>query len=199
MDFKRFIFGVIIFVTIDLAFTTIAVQSASPNDAIGSLRPIGSITPKVAQLLTVGAAVAFVPILVLRKVSPELALSALVFTPLLDADHLPVMLGIPQPIRPAHSFVFMVVVASAIYLFIRRLDIALVAVSATMMHLAADSPSFPLISPLSVELYKLGTLEHSALLGGSILIAVTSGYVARKKRDQIQDSPELSAMSSSPK
>lgn len=180
VDIKRFLLTVIVFVAVDLVFTAIAMGSARPNETIGTLRSVSTILPKLVQLAFVGLVVSVILLISRGVFNVELVLSGVVLTILLDIDHLPALLDIPQPIRPAHSFLFMAAVAFAIYIVLKKVDMSLVAVSSTMMHIAADSSSFPLLSPLTLNLYDISILGHLEFGAAAIFIALCSGYAAKR-------------------
>lgn len=181
MDSKRYLAAILVFVAIDLLFTGVSVVSARPGEAVGGLRPIYAIPPKLLQLAAVGLVVGVISVIVLRNLDLGLVALAVVLTPLLDIDHLPVFLRIPQPIRPSHSLLFMLTVGVVVYLLLRRADVALMTSSSIMIHLAADESGFPLLSPLSYKLYTFGATGDVFLVSAAISVALLAGYVAKRK------------------
>ena len=180
MDLKSFFITVMIFAMLNLIFTLVGVAIATPGEAIGGLRAVNSILPKLLQLVSVGLVVGISSIVVLRKFNLELALSGIILTPLLDIDHLPTIFGVPQPIRPAHSFLFMIVVSLTVYMALKRVDLSLMTISASMVHLGADTSLFPLLSPLTLELYAMDELGHVGLFAVAVGTAILAGYAASR-------------------
>ena len=99
---------------------------------------------------------------------------------LLDLDHLPIYLGFPQPIRPAHSLVFLAAALIAAGVFFRRMEIEFILVSSFMGHMGVDTGLFPPFSPLSFDYVRLDQFRI-ALLGGSILVSLMAGFFIRRR------------------
>jgi hypothetical protein len=102
-----------------------------------------------------------------------------VLTVLLDIDHLPSYLGLAEPIRPAHSFVFIAVALAATAITIKALDIELVMASAFMGHLAVDTGLFAPFSPISYGYIQLDPYKLP-FAAGAVLCAVAAGVVLRR-------------------
>ena len=101
-------------------------------------------------------------------------------TVLLDLDHLPAYLGFIQPIRPAHSVIFLVAAVALAAIEIRRLDVALVVLSAIVGHLGIDTGLFPLLAPVSYDYFQFDPYRVW-LLGGAGLVAIIAGVMVRRE------------------
>ncbi len=111
-------------------------------------------------------------------VSVSLLLPALVI--LLDLDHFPSFFGIAQPIRPAHSLVFLAIDMTITTLILRRIDFGLIVMSAFAGHLGVDSGLIPPFSPFSFQYVQLEQL-HLPLLALSVASSFAAGYLMRKR------------------
>jgi hypothetical protein len=181
MDCKKLLAALVIFTAVNLLFTVVAVVTAEPAETTGGLRPLYAIPPKLLQLAAVGLVVGGLFVIALKSVDIGLLSLAVMLVPLLDIDHLPSFLHIPQPVRPAHSILFIVAVGVAVYVFLRRTDIVLITLSSIMMHFAADGSNFPLLSPLSFELYTFDAIGDFGLASAAVFTALLAGFVAKRK------------------
>src|SRR4029077_8627768 len=109
--FKRWLRDVLppiaLILAIDLAITGIFFVASSGPARIGTLRPISTIPAKVVELLLVGGGLGLAACLTARRLDLSMMTLTIAFVALIDADHLPSVFGIGQPIRPAHSFAFL--------------------------------------------------------------------------------------------
>ena len=155
---------------------------ASPQAQVGRARPEDTILPHIVELvgfgllLGAGAAVFYG-----RKGLPFVFLTP-TLTVLLDLDHLPVYLGIAQPIRPAHSLVFLVSVLALTAIVIRRLDFDLVVMSAVMGHMGVDTGSFPPFSPFNFDYAQLDPYRLPLLIGAVVATLVAGALVRRSSK-----------------
>ncbi|HME19310.1 MAG TPA: hypothetical protein VKF15_06230, partial [Nitrososphaerales archaeon] len=110
-------------------------------------------------------------------------LSMLLLTPvlvaLLDLDHLPAYIGLAQPIRPAHSLIFISVALICTAIILRRLDLELIFVSSFTGHLGIDEGLFAPLSPLSFDYIQVDPYRFS-LLACAVATALLAGYIWRR-------------------
>lgn len=168
---------ILVFVALNLAVTGLYLVLSSPPSRLGTLRPSGSIPPKLAELVAVGLAVGLVACLPKRKLDYSMVFLALVFVALLDLDHLPAFLGVVQPIRPSHSLSFLALEAGSLALIVRRTNVVVIAVAAWLAHVAGDTGVFAVFAPFSFSYYSLSAyaLPLAALAGAFALLAGYSG------------------------
>jgi len=98
---------------------------------------------------------------------------------------LPSFLGVAQPIRPAHSLVFLTMDVAITTIILRRVEFGLVAMSAFTGHLGVDTGLIPPFSPFSF-LYLDLSEYHIPLITSSIFLALTAGYLMRKKQEAVR-------------
>jgi hypothetical protein len=148
--------SVLLYVILVLVFTGVAQLVSSPSSQTGTFRSLATIPGHVLLIFAFGLALGMVASTIEWRF--DLTLVSLVpsFAILIDVDHLPSSLGSLQPIRPAHSFLFVLLASLILYLTIRRPDVSLAAVSGFAAHMAFDSGVFPPFSPLSFAYYNLG-------------------------------------------
>jgi hypothetical protein len=104
------------------------------------------------------------------------------FVVLLDIDHLPSLFGIAQPIRPAHSFTFLVLEVAALALAVRRRpEVELIAVAAFFGHVAGDTGIFALFAPFSFDYYSLNGYAFPLALT-AVAFALVAGYAGHRNR-----------------
>jgi len=173
---------VALIVAIDLAVTlTFFGLSAGPA-RIGTLRPLGTIPPKALELVLVGVGVGLAACLGARRLDYSLVGLAVAFVALLDIDHLPSVLGVDQPIRPAHSFAFLALEVLALGVaFRRRPEVVLVAVAAFFGHVAGDTGIFALFAPFSFDYTSIDPYKVPFAVVATLL-ALTAGYVSRRRQ-----------------
>lgn len=100
---------------------------------------------------------------------------------LLDLDHLPAYLGIAQPIRPAHSIVFILCALVFTTILLGRFDLDLVVLSSFTAHLGIDSGLFPPFSPISFQYMQLDPFRIP-LIAASVLFALAAGLAWRRRQ-----------------
>jgi hypothetical protein len=172
---------VALIVAIDAVVTLIFFGLSAGPARVGTLRPLGTIPPKVLELVLVGAGVGLAASVGARRLDFTLLALAMAFVALLDIDHLPSFFGIGQPIRPAHSFAFLAVEVSALGLaFRKRPELALLAVSAFFGHVAGDSGIFALFAPFSFDYSSIDAYKVPFGMV-AVVFALAAGYVGRHR------------------
>ncbi len=168
----------VVFGALVLLFTLLGVLLGPPDAMTGGTRPASTIPIHLAALagfgLLMGAAAAA---LYGRKGLP-LAVLIPALTVTLDLDHLPVYLGVAQPIRPAHSLLFIAAVLVITAITIKRPDVELAVLSAFLGHLGVDTGQFPPFSPFSFEYVQLDPLRVAFLVGAAAS-ALAAGFMLR--------------------
>lgn len=175
---------ILIFVVIDLVLTAIFFVYSPTSSHIGTLRPEATIAPKVLELALVGAGVGLVACLGLRSFDLNLVTLGVAFVVLLDLDHLPSIFGIDQPIRPAHSFVFLAILLVVLYLTMGRKGNAYLptmAASAFFAHMSVDLGEFALYAPFSFNYVQLESLRVPIAIG-ALCLAGLAGYLKRQRK-----------------
>jgi len=186
-DRVRFGGPIFIFVGLVLTFTFLAVSAYDVSEPLGTFRRLSSLLPKAIQLLAFGALLSLVTTVGRRRLSWNTLTYPLLFLILLDLDHLPSFIEIDQPIRPAHSFILLLISLGAILAFENgRYATSLTVTSSFLGHLGADSPLFPLFAPISSELYSFGNVTSISmtismtLVLVSIVLAFLSGRIHQR-------------------
>jgi hypothetical protein len=162
-------------------FTLLSLLISLPSAKIGTARPFGEIPVHEIELGAVGVLFGAVALGIYGRGGAPVALMLPAEAILLDLDHLPAFLGISQPIRPAHSVVFLAVDAVLTAIVLRRLDFSLIAMSAFAGHLGIDAGLLPPFSPLSFDYINVDPYRVP-LLTISVLMAFAAGYLLRKNR-----------------
>jgi hypothetical protein len=177
---KQVTLALAIFVVLVLLFTGIAVLVGSPDVMVGSARPLDTIPVHLLELGGFGIVLG-IPILgIYGRKGVGLALLIPAMVVLLDLDHLPIFLGIAQPIRPAHSLVLLVTDMATTTIVLRRLDFNLIIMSAFAGHLGVDTGLFPPLAPLSFQYLQLDQYRLPLVLS-SMILAILAGYVLRRE------------------
>ncbi|MDA4127880.1 MAG: hypothetical protein OK422_00210 [Thaumarchaeota archaeon] len=168
-----------VFIAVALAFTMVSVLTSDIHFKIGIFRPLSAIPPHLAALAGVGLAVGIVACLFSMRFSLKLILLSIVLTLLFDLDHLPSAVGIAQPIRPAHSLLFLGIVILAELVILRKpLGTAALIGAAFLGHIATDSGVFPLLYPFSLHYFQLGSTYPWLYLAAFVLAAM-AGVLTR--------------------
>jgi len=175
--------ALILFAATDLVFTALNLQIFGTSHSSGSLRPLTTVLPKIAQLAIAGAALGALASSPSRHLNWEFLTASMGFTILVDLDHVPVVLGMQQPIRPSHSILFLMIAVFVIQLLTRKRHLSALATSAFLSHLALDKPLFPLIAPLSPTLFEYGIDVQVGLAALSAGLALLSGLMIAEKRN----------------
>jgi hypothetical protein len=100
---------------------------------------------------------------------------------LTDLDHLPAFLGLAQPIRPAHSIIFILCTVALMATVIRKPDVEFASLSAFFAHLSVDTGVFPAFSPVSFQYYDIGEFRILALLA-AVAFALAAGLAMRHNK-----------------
>ena len=178
---KETIPPIVAYITLDLVLTSIFIAMSSSSVDIGAIRPADAIPPKILELVLVGLALGFVASLSFRKVDLNLLTLSLAFVMLLDADHIPAALGFQEPIRPAHSIAFLLLLLAVLSFTIRKQpEVELIAISAFLGHMAADTGEFAVLAPFS---FAYSTLDpyRVPLAVGAVAFALLAGYVRYRR------------------
>ena len=169
------------YVLVALLFTGMAQLVSPVSSELGTLRELTTIPGHLSLILGFGLLLGLCVSIVQFRFDPTLTLIIPVLAILTDVDHLPSILGVMQPIRPAHSFVFAAAIAVLIFLVLRRPDLSVAALSGFSAHLAIDTGLFPPFSPLSFTYYDLGGLR-AYFIAAAVFFALLAGLLAKKRR-----------------
>ncbi|HYC11591.1 MAG TPA: hypothetical protein VEC02_02895 [Nitrososphaerales archaeon] len=170
---------VVVYAALILAFTVIGMAVAPPDAQVGAARPANDIPVHLSELLAFGLLLGAMSAVIGGIRGLPLVILAPMLVVLLDLDHLPAYIGLAQPIRPAHSFVFIAVAVVCTAIVLRRLDLELALLSAFTGHLAVDEGLFAPFSPLSYG-YVLLDQYRLPLIACSLAAALLSGYFLRR-------------------
>jgi hypothetical protein len=164
-----------------LLFTLISLYTAPQNAKIGTFRPVPTIPLHELILVLLGFGLGLIISVTLAKLDLGLVILAPALVVLTDLDHLPAYLGLAQPIRPAHSIIFIICTVALMATVIRKVSVELVSLSAFFAHLSADVGVFPPFSPASFQYYSIGEFRFPALLAAAVF-ALAAGFVVRRNR-----------------
>jgi hypothetical protein len=171
---------ILVVILLDLAITIIFLSISGKSARIGTFRPPNTVPPKIAELAAIGIGLGVIACISRRKPDPTLLTLSLAFVLLLDADHLPSLIGIAQPIRPAHSFAFLVLEVIVLSLTVRRRpEVQLMAVAAFFGHTAGDSGEFALFAPFSFDYSSISAYDLPLAIA-AIFFALAAGYAKRR-------------------
>jgi hypothetical protein len=177
---KELIVPIVIYILINLLFTTLGVILYEPDLPIGIFRGLLNIPLKAAQLMGFGILLGLLVSLGQRKVSLKSITYPIFFLILLDLDHLPSFFDIAQLIRPAHSLIFIAAFMVVIYLLYERsFSIPIISLSTFMAALGLDKPLFPLLFPLSTELFSYNLYISFLLILFSLALAWIGGRLSK--------------------
>ncbi len=166
---------------LDLVTTVVLLGVSGAPARMGSLRPLNTIPDKGLELFLVGAGVGLTACLAARRLDVSLLTLAIAFVALIDADHLPSAFGIPQPIRPAHTFAFLAVEVVVLGVtFRKRPELVLLAVAAWFGHVAGDQGIFAFFAPYSFAYSPLGPYRIPFAII-AVAFALATGYVVRRR------------------
>lgn len=177
--FKLAILTAIIFGSIVLCFTVLGVLIAPQQAQVGKTRPEITIPSHLVELAGVGALLGAGAAIFYGRRGLPLVLLTPTLTVLLDLDHLPAYLGIAQPIRPAHSLIFIVVVLILTTIVIRRPDFDLVVLSAVMGHMGVDTGFFAPLAPFTFDYVSLDSYRLLLIIGAGVA-ALAAGILVRR-------------------
>ncbi len=180
---KELIIPIIIYIVINLLFTTLGVILYEPELPIGIFRGLLNIPLKASQLVGFGILLGLLVSLGQRKASLKSITYPIFFLILLDLDHLPSFFDIAQLIRPAHSLIFIAAFMVVIYLLYERsFAIPIISLSAFIGALGLDKPLFPLLFPLSTELFSYSLYVSILLILFSLVLAWIGGMLSKFKQ-----------------
>jgi len=179
---------VVVYCTVTIGFTVLAILIGPQGAQIGTTRPTDTIPSHLAELAGVSLLLGLGSAVICGKKGLPLIILAPILTALLDLDHLPAYLGVAQTIRPAHSLLFIPVVLVITAITIKRLDIDLMVLSSTLAHMGIDTGLFAPYSPLNFGYIQLDPYRIP-FLAGAIIAAVSAGVVLKKKSSIRQQVP----------
>ena len=162
-----------------LVFTAMSGGTSPVASQTGQFRTLSSIPEHLAFLGGFGVALGLVGSIIYRRLDTNLVILIPALVVLTDLDHLPSALGMSQPIRPAHSLIFIVMVVAILALTIGRPDIQAATVSAFFAHLSVDTGVFPAFSPISFAYYDLSAYQPE-IIAAAIIAALLAGYLGRR-------------------
>jgi hypothetical protein len=172
---------IIAYCGIALAFTGLGIVFGPPQAQIGGTRPQDTIPGHLAELAAFGLLLGIGSMVVYGRKGLAMFLLTPVLTVLLDIDHLPVYLGYSEPIRPAHSFVFILTVLAVTAITIKALDMDLVVLSAFMGHMAIDTGIFAPFAPITFAYIQLNPYRVQ-FAAAAVLCALAAGAVNRRRQ-----------------
>lgn len=172
---------VFVFSSVTITITLLGVILVPPNEAQGVLRPISEIPLKALLLLMLGLILGTVPSLTTHRLNLSFIVSGGILTLLLDLDHLPTVFQIPQPIRPAHSIVFLIAVSVLVYLSTRKASLTVLTGSAFFAHLGSDKAFFPLLSPFIFDITEFSPEVSYSLVLVAFALALITGLLEKKQ------------------
>ncbi len=169
------------YIALDLILTAIFIAVSPPSVNIGTLRPEETIPPKILELLLIGLILGLVSSLPFKKIDLNMITLFVAFVALLDVDHLPSMLGYSEPIRPAHSIMFLLILMVSLAIIARKQpEVELIAVAAFLGHMAGDTGEFAVFAPFSFTYSGLDPYRIP-LAVGAIALALLAGYVKYRR------------------
>jgi hypothetical protein len=172
--------SILLFSLLVLAFTVIAMYASPASSQTGTFRALDEIPDHVLLLAAGGVALGLLTTLVFRRLDLTIIVVIPAYVVLLDLDHLPSALGLAQPVRPAHSFVFLVVAFVLMATVIRRIDLSFAVMSAFFAHVGIDTGIFAPFSPLSFSYYSLSEYDW-AFYVLAVASALATGYYGKKR------------------
>jgi len=163
-----------------LLFTAISILASPPESQLGNLRPLSSIPDHLSVLILLGLALATSSALIAGRKAIWLLVLIPLIVILTDLDHLPAAIGLAQPIRPAHSLIFITAAVAVTAIALRRPAIDAGMLSGFLAHLSADNGVFPPFAPITFDYYEVAEFRIPAL-SASVILAVLSGYILRRQ------------------
>lgn len=171
---------VCVYALLVLIFTAVSIPLGSQEANVGGVRTLDTIPTHLVELASFGIVLGLGTLAVYGRRASWLVILPPFLVVLLDLDHLPIYIGIPQPIRPAHSLVFLATALLATGVLFRRMEIELILVSSFMGHMGVDTGLFPPFSPLTFDYVQLDQFRIP-LLASSILLSLSAGFFIRRK------------------
>lgn len=166
-----------------LLFTLISLFTAPQDSQIGTFRPLPTIPSHLLTLALLGLGLGLTISVARRRLDMGLVILVPALVVLTDLDHLPAYLGLVQPIRPAHSVIFVVCTVALMATVIRKTDVELASLSAFFAHLSVDTGVFPPLSPVSFQYYDLGEFRIPFLLA-AVSFALAAGLATKHNRQR---------------
>lgn len=170
-----------IYGTVVLLFTLISLFVAPQNSQIGTFRPVSTIPFHELILGSLGLGLGLIASVARKQLDFGLIILVPAFVVLTDLDHLPALLGLAQPIRPAHSVIFILCVVAFMAMVIRRTDVELVSLSAFFAHLSVDTGIFPPYSPISFQDYNIVDFRIPFLFA-AVAFALAAGLAMNHRK-----------------
>ena len=167
-----------------LLFTTVSLFIAPHESQVGTFRSVATIPSHELVLVLLGLVLGLAVSVVLRKLDLGFVILIPALVVLTDLDHLPSYFSLAQPIRPAHSIIFILVTVAVMAMVIRRTDIELASLSAFFAHLSIDTGVFPPFSPISFQYYALSQFTIP-FLAAAVSFAVAAGLVNNHRRKKV--------------
>ena len=164
---------------VDLFFTAVSLFLAPAASQVGTARPTDTILGHELEMAGLGVALGVGAAALYGRRGLPLGLLAVLSIVLLDLDHVPAFIGLAQPIRPAHSIFFIMLVLGMVAVAVRRLDVGLVVLSAFLGHLAVDSGVVPPLSPFSFAFASIDPYR-GLFLAAAVLTALLAGLLVRR-------------------
>lgn len=178
------IYASIVFGILALVFTIVGVYLGPPPVQVGGTRPGETIPGHLAELAGFGLVLGLGGMVIYGRRGLPLVFLIPTLSVLLDVDHLPAYLGYQQPIRPAHSLVFLAVVLAITAITIKAPAIELAMASAFMGHLAVDTGIFAPFSPFSFAYFQLDPYRWP-LAASALLAALAAGIMLRRSTKSV--------------
>ena len=172
--------SVVIYAALIIVFTLVGMAAAPAEAQVGAARPASAIPVHLGELVGFGFLLGGLSVVFYGRKALPIIIATPLLVALLDLDHLPAYIGLAQPIRPAHSFVFIMVALVCTAIVLRRLDFELILVSSFTGHLGVDQGLFAPFSPLSFDYVQLEPYRIPLLLC-SIVSALLAGYLWRRE------------------
>jgi hypothetical protein len=179
--FFEIIAPILVFGAITLIVTFLFTLLSDPSARVGGIRPENTIAPKLLELAAGGALLGCLASLAERKADINLIILSVFFVMLVDLDHIPAALGIPEPIRPAHSISFIVITSFALFLVFRgKIHLPLIALSSFLGHIAADTGLFAPFAPISFEYLTFNRFDFYFIATAAVFFAIIAGSLKRR-------------------
>ena len=176
---RAIVWTIVIYAAMVLAFTVISLRSSPPASQTGVLRTLNAIPGHLVYLAGFGVVLGLVGSAIYRRLDLNLIILIPVLVVLTDLDHFPSALGMSQPVRPAHSLIFIIAVVATLALLTRRPDVEAATVSAFFAHLSVDTGVFSPFSPISFVYYNLSAYQP-VMIVAAVVAALAAGYLGRR-------------------
>ena len=179
-ELRPVLLTIVLYASLDLLVTLISLYTRPPGSLVGVFRSLDTIPLHLFFLALGGVALSLLSVLVFRRFDLGLIVLIPSVVILTDLDHLPSALGIDQPIRPTHSFIFIAVAFVLVATVIRRLDLSFAVMSGFFAHLTVDTGLFPPLSPVSFTYYSLGEYQP-VFIALAVSSALVAGYLGKRR------------------